>query len=304
MPTAPAENPLLSAALIYAARGWHVFPLRPNDKRPAFPNHAADRCDGTDPRCTTGHAGWEQRATTDPDRIRRAWTSRPYGIGIACGPSGLVVIDLDKPKNGGAGNGAATWATLCEQAGKREPADTFTVHTGHRGTHLYFAHPPHGPQLRNTAGTLGPLIDTRAHGGYVVAAPSTANSPPYKVMRDAPAAQLPRWLADLLTPASLPDQTPVTVAVPTDRHSAYVYAALTAEVARVVDSPAHQHNTALYRAAIALGQLVAGGAIDATTVTALLAGAAATVGQPDGEAARTIASGLRSGANRPRQVAA
>ncbi|MGW1451161.1 bifunctional DNA primase/polymerase, partial [Micromonospora sp. NPDC002411] len=65
---------LLTAALAHAARGWHVFPLRPDDKRPAFPDHTADQCAGRDPRCRTGHVGWEARATTDPARIRRAWS--------------------------------------------------------------------------------------------------------------------------------------------------------------------------------------------------------------------------------------
>ena len=73
-------NPLLSAALDYAARGWHVFPLRPGQKRPAL------------------QSDWEGRATTDPDRIRGCWEHDDYNIGIACGPSGLVVVDLDTPK--------------------------------------------------------------------------------------------------------------------------------------------------------------------------------------------------------------
>jgi len=48
---------LLDAALSCAARGWHVFPLRPGDKRPAFPDHTAGSCTGTDPRCRDGHRG-------------------------------------------------------------------------------------------------------------------------------------------------------------------------------------------------------------------------------------------------------
>jgi len=82
---------LAAAALDAAARGWHVFPLRPGDKRPAYPDHTADRCTGTDPRCRAGHQGWEPRATTDPARITRAWTAAAYNIGIATGPSGLIV---------------------------------------------------------------------------------------------------------------------------------------------------------------------------------------------------------------------
>src|SRR5436305_905965 len=66
-------------ALDLAGRGWPVFPLRPGDKRPAFPDHPAAACTGRDPRCRTAgrHVGWEDRATTDPDRIRRGWQRAP-----------------------------------------------------------------------------------------------------------------------------------------------------------------------------------------------------------------------------------
>jgi hypothetical protein len=86
-PQEPITTALRAAALAYAARGWHVFPLRPDDKRPAFPGHDADHCTGADPRCRAAgrHVQWEERATTCPDRIARAWSSLPYGIGIACG---------------------------------------------------------------------------------------------------------------------------------------------------------------------------------------------------------------------------
>lgn len=190
---------LLTAALGHAARGWRVFPLRPDDKRPAFPDHAADDCTGRDPRCRAGHVGWEARATTDPDRIRRAWSARPYGIGLACGPSRLVVVDLDTPKTGGAGgrDGLTVLAELAAaHAATIDP--TYTVTTGRGGTHLYYRHPDTGPALRNTAGTLGPMVDTRAHGGYVVAPGSTVAGRPYTVDLDTDLAPLPGWLAALL----------------------------------------------------------------------------------------------------------
>jgi hypothetical protein len=144
---------LLSAALTAAGRGWHVFPLRPNDKRPAFPDHTTKTCTGRDPRCraAAGHVGWEPRATTDPDRIRRAWSAAPFNIGVASGPSGLIVIDLDQPKPGkprpaawdieGVRDGADVLAVLCGRAGQPYPADTHTVRTGSDGTHLIFGHP-------------------------------------------------------------------------------------------------------------------------------------------------------------------
>jgi Bifunctional DNA primase/polymerase, N-terminal len=308
---------MLDAALGAAARGWHVFPLRLNSKRPAFPDHTQKECDGTDPRCRGGHTGWEPRATTDPGRIRRGWALTPWNVGIACGPSRLVVVDLDTPKPGdtpppewdlpGVRTGADVLAVLCERAGEPYPSGTRTVATPSSGTHLYFTAPEGGPELRNTQGSnggLGWLVDTRAGGGLVVAAGSTVDGRRYTVTCDEPPAPLPAWLAGLLRPAELPPQKPVAVNLPDGRAGGYLRRAVDGELARVLDSPARGHNTALYRAAIALGQLVAGGVLDEQDVTAWLTDAAARVGQKPGETARTVASGMRAGASRPRSVAA
>ncbi|MBL6277205.1 bifunctional DNA primase/polymerase [Micromonospora fiedleri] len=301
-------NDLLTAALGHAERGWHVFPLRPDDKRPAFPDHAADRCTGRDPRCRTGgrHVGWEERATTDPDRIRRAWSARPYGIGIACGPSRLVVIDLDTPKDPAEADGRDGVAVLAELAATHGATigPTYTVTTGRGGTHLYYQHPTAGPVLRNTAGTLGPMVDTRAHGGYVVAAGSTAAGRPYTVAVDGDPVPLPAWLAGLLAPAPLPPQRPVVVDLPTDRAGAYVRAAIGQEVDRVTGAAPGERNRSLYVAAVALGQLVAGGALAEDVAQTVLEQAGVTAGLRTAEAYRTVRSGLTAGARRPRQVAA
>ncbi|WPO71392.1 bifunctional DNA primase/polymerase [Streptomyces sp. KN37] len=286
----------LTAAFDAASRGWHVFPLIPGDKRPAIRD-------------------WEQRATTDPDRITRCWTHAPYNIGIATGPSGLVVIDLDTPKspddkppaawaNGGILDGADVLAALCERHHQHYPADTHTVETGRGGLHLYFT-APDGEGLRNTQGKLGWKVDTRAAGGYVVGAGSVVPAGPYDIAHAGPTAPLPAWLAELLRPAPLPPQRPITVPLSTrDRRGKFLNAALNDELARVTGSGDHQHNHALYIASVALGQLVAGGELDAHEVTEKLTEAALSVGQGEREARRTIASGLRAGANRPRKVAA
>ena len=125
---------------------------------------------------------------------------RLYNTGIATGPSRLVVIDLDLPKGGKvAPSGAANFRALCERAGQTVPR-TYTVRTASGGWHLYFAAPP-GARLGNTAGTLAPLVDTRAGGGYVVAPGSTTPGGWYSIARDAPVAPLPTWLLRLLQPA-------------------------------------------------------------------------------------------------------
>jgi hypothetical protein len=94
------------------------------------------------------------------------------------------------------------------------------------------------------------------------------------------------------------------VTLPPGRGSGYLRRAVDGELARVLQSPPRGHNDALYLAAVALGQLVAGGMLEEPAVTAWLTDAAYQVGQKPGETARTIASGLRAGAQRPRSVAA
>lgn len=304
---------MIQAALDAAGREWHVFPLKPGTKRPAFPDHDERHCNRLDPRCRNGHIGWEPRATTDTSRITRAWTATPYNVGIATGPARLVVVDLDTPKPGdtpppawnrpGVRTGADVLAALSVEAGQPYPGDTYTVSTPSGGTHLYFTAPA-GVEFRNTAGTLGWLVDTRAGGGYVVGAGSEINGRAYTVMRDVPAVDLPAWLVDRLRPAELPPQRPVQITLPNGRAGAYLRRTIEAELARVTGSSAHTHNNALYVAAVALGQLVAGRELDEHDVTAWLTEAAAQVGQRPGETARTIASGLRAGAKRPRSVAA
>ncbi|MFI0219745.1 hypothetical protein [Streptomyces lydicus] len=133
---------------------------------------------------------------------------------------------------------------------------------------------------------------------------NTVNHRPYEITSDAPVSALPRWLAEVLRPAPLPPQKPVTVALASDRRGKWLQSAVNGELERVTGSGPDQHNNALFLASVALGQLVAGGELREAEVTEWLAAAAAQVGQGDREARRTIASGLRTGARRPRAVAA
>lgn len=313
----PHDNTnLLTAALTAAARGWHVFPLRPGAKRPAL--HHADHCPRRD-QCQAGHVGWEQRATTDPGRIRAAWTHGPFNIGIATGLSGLVVIDLDTAKNElppppwnvpGVQDGQDVLAVLAEQTGQPVPLDTFTVATPSGGIHLYFRAPA-DVKLRNTEGDkgkgLGWRVDTRAHGGYIVAPDSVVDGHPYTVVVDRDPAPLPAWLVERLAPAPLPPPPTGPVEIRFGRRSRYLGAAIRIECERVHSAPKGQRNARLYVAAVALGQLVAGHALsEAEHERELLtaAGRHIAVGAYSEEQARaTIASGLRKGKNRPRQVA-
>ncbi|MEV4604920.1 bifunctional DNA primase/polymerase [Amycolatopsis sp. NPDC049253] len=312
------DTELMTAALDAAARGWHVFPLRPGTKRPA--GHNEDDCPGTG-RCTDGHRTWEQRATTGADKIRVAWSQAAYGIGLATGPSRLCVLDLDTAKPGedvparwaaaGATSGEDVLAVLADEAGEELPGNTVTVRTPSGGLHLYYR-APGDVTLRNTSGErgtgLGWKIDTRAWGGYVVAPGTVTDAGRYEFLFDGPIAPLPAWLVQRLTPKPLPAAPAWPVRPAGDRRGRYLDAAVTAEAGKVHDAASSQRNAALYAAALALGQLVAGGSLDADDVTARLMTAAgrhiACGAYSEAQARATIRSGLRAGQNRPRTVAA
>ncbi|WP_435057382.1 bifunctional DNA primase/polymerase [Streptomyces sp. bgisy060] len=263
---------LLAHAVAAAEHGWHVFPLRPRDKRPA--GHAQARCPGTG-RCVSGHRTPEQRATTDPDLLAAAWTHAPYNIGIATGPSGLLVVDLDTVKAGeqeGTPDGVTTFEALCERAGKPVPT-TYRVRTARSGMHLYFTQPD-GARLGNTAGRLGKHIDTRGWGGYVVAPGSSTADGSYEVLDSRPPAPLPGWLLDALTARPKAVQAPP--APLTTRGTRYAVAALRGEVDNVAHAGDGTRNATLLRAARALGRLVASGDLTRQEVEQALRRAAAS----------------------------
>ncbi|WP_371527160.1 bifunctional DNA primase/polymerase [Streptomyces sp. NBC_01283] len=261
---------LLNAALEAAVRGWHVFPLRPGTKRPAL--HGEASCPRTGP-CTGGHQKWEQRATTDADRIRATWSHGTFNVGIATGPSGLLVVDLDMPKtnsNGDTPCGVTTFTALCERTGHPVP-DTCRTRTASGGQHLYFRAPA-DVRLPNTAGSIAPLVDTRAWGGYVVAAGSITPTGPYEALCGSEVLPLPRWLLSILKPTPKPAQAPPRpVAGQTSRYAAVAFAAEVQNVATAADGT---RNATLLRAARALGRFIASGDLTRIGVEEALRGAA------------------------------
>ncbi|MEU9701966.1 bifunctional DNA primase/polymerase [Streptomyces sp. NPDC047981] len=294
---------LLFAALTAAERGWHVFPLRPGDKRPAL--HGEDAC----PRirdCAGGHRKWEERATMDPDRIRRAWADRPFNVGIATGPSRLLVVDLDKPKRKGsadAPDGATTFRALCERAGQAVP-DTCRVRTASGGQHLYFT-APYGARLINSAGRLGQLIDTRAWGGYVVAPGSLTPAGAYTVLDDRAPVELPDWLHALLVPRRVSAPSRTAVADRSVRAARYALRALDLETTSVQNALQGERNSTLLSAARALGRFIAWGDLPRNVVEEALQGAGEAAGLSTRACAATIRSGLNwSIAHNPQRRAA
>jgi hypothetical protein len=122
------------------------------------------------------------------------------GYGIATGArSGIFVVDLDvRPAEGK--DGVAAFTAL----GSTPRTTIVSTPTG--GLHLYFRL-PHGAdgvpmKVKTSGGELGPGIDVRGEGGFVVGPGSPhRNGGVYEVLEEAPIADAPGWLLGLLTKA-------------------------------------------------------------------------------------------------------
>lgn len=302
---------LRQAALSAARAGCHVFPVLPNTKVPAL--HGARRCRGRG-ICRDGHQGWEQRATREEAQIRRWWTM-PFNIGIACGPSALVVIDLDDAHGdtppaewSGAGGGADVLDRLAADGG-HELGETMLVRTPTGGLHRYYR-APGGIELRNSAGALGWRVDVRAHGGFIVGPGSIRPEGHYQVTRPGPPAALPGWLAERLEQlAAPPPAAPVPttpLGLPTGRAGAYLAAIVAAETDSVHRAGKGLRRDTLLAAARTLGRLVGGGELSEHDARSkLLAAAEVHIGVKQFtryEAEQTVHDGIRYGMQMPRRL--
>jgi hypothetical protein len=159
---------IVDSALMLAARHWQVIPL--NGKIPATKHGVKD-------------------ATTDPDKIRQMFGTRPHNIGARV-PRNLIVLDKD-PRNGGS------WEALEALAGAGLPA-TFTVATGNPdGEHRYYIR----PEGNLTGRKLPPGIDLKTDNGYCVMPPSIHpdTGKQYEVTNWQRPEELPAAIVALLT---------------------------------------------------------------------------------------------------------
>lgn len=187
---------LLEAALAYAARGWPVFPAHtPVDGGCSCRRKECDRA-GKHPRTKGGL----NDATTDRDQIRAWWKKWPEANLCVRTGDGLAVIDID-PIHGGD----ESFAEL--EAHHGAATSTVETITGSGGRHLFYRS---STPLKNSVSLIGPGIDVRADGGYVVAAPSLHASGrryAWEASHDPDetiVAPMPAWLEHLATRARAP----------------------------------------------------------------------------------------------------
>lgn len=256
-------------------------------------SHQRVACNGRRGKHPLGR--WSRDATNDQAAILAALSHGLRNLGIACGPSGLLVVDEDVP-----GDFARYAATI----GQTVPA-TFTVRTGH-GSHFYLR--ATDPSMGNAEGALSSYgINVRGRGGFVVAPGSVHETGVIYTPVDssAPILPVPGWLsAALRPPPPLVCKTPGAVT----NLPAYAQAALQGEEARVREAVNGQRNSALNKAAYNLGRLVGAGTLPAEVATDALYEAASVHFGPTkndmtpGEARATIRSGLAAGTRKPRNV--
>ena len=136
----------------------------------------------------------------DPDHYHRVVEPvAGTGIGVDCGKSGLVVVDLDV-KNGV--DGVAGW----KQLNDGRPRRPYYAATPSGGWHLYYRDP--AGRYRNCASQVAPGVDVRGVGGYVVAPGVTR----LHLARRAAAARprRPPRAAGWHPPQSAPEAAPAT----------------------------------------------------------------------------------------------
>lgn len=274
-----SSQALKSAALNIGGKGKPVFPC--NVKKHPMTEH--------------GYLD----ATLDPDIISEMF-SRPgvAGIGMPTGPvSGLLVIDRDR-KNGVDGIAACT--DLEAELGPL-PA-TLQQRTGSGGDQLFFIYPD-GVDIPCSASKVGPGIDIRSAGGYVIVPPSMNEAGAYVWLNRLQPAPLPQAWIDRLARKPRPEyftSCPNIIATLSTRYGA---AALEKECRELAAMGANTgRNVRLNEAAFACGQLVAGGELVESEALTGLEQAAAACGLNEFEAGKTIQSGFSAGMAEPRQA--
>ena len=242
---------------------------------------------------------FSQNASTDPRKIAEWWRDWPRAwIGVPTGrESGFVVVDVDI-KNAGP-NGFDTLADL----GHSILPDTPLAHTRSGGLHVYFN--PGQREIRNSAGMLGPQLDIRGDGGFVIV-PGAGSGywwDPHCNLETVALAPAPDWIAT----AEPARRAPIARPKPEPGMTNYGARALNSAVERITGAPSGEQHDTLLRESFSLGNLVAGSELPAGYVRRTLrwAGMQMIAHDPrrpwrETDINRTVDDGLAAGMRHPR----
>lgn len=208
MTAAATTTTMLDAALEAAGRGWAVLPLysaRPDGSCSCGKDHRGDlRSRAKHPITRNGLTD----ASTDRAVIEQWWKRHPdANVGIRTGRvSGIFVLDIDSDKGGDE-----TLADL--QLQNTALPDGPEVFTGGGGRHQVYRYPDGVEHIPTRNEHLGPGLDTKADGGYIVGPGSNhASGGTYRWRAghgpdDLPIPDAPPWLLDKLVPRTRPQTT-------------------------------------------------------------------------------------------------
>lgn len=190
----PFDLSVKAAAEKYFSMGFHCFPVHGvrEDGQCTCGKHDCGQA-GKHPATRNGL----KDAVTTWEAYEKLVAGRTMlNIAIATGPeSGFWVLDVDGPE------GAQSLGALDED-GQIAATDTASQSTG-KGHHIIYRHP--GRKVFSRVKKLGDGLDTRGDGGYIVAAPSRHRSGSVYTWREAPIADAPEWLLDLVCSDALPE---------------------------------------------------------------------------------------------------
>ena len=264
---APPTNEPLDAALAYARRGWCVLPVYSAEDGGQCTCEKGRECESPGKHPRTRRGGKD--ATIDEGQIKEWWTEWPdSNVGIATG-NGLIVLDVDGRE------GFETLRKLQDQYGNL--SETYAVRTG-RGLHYYYLWPD-SQAVRNSAGKLGPGMDVRANGGYVVAPPSLhRNGHRYNVAYEAEVADLPpKWVEAIKQPNSKAKSLPVPVTTQPRSHSRAkvqpthdAWQRLQEEAERIANAKPGEQEPAIREGAYGIGLQVGADLLDHSDAKAIL----------------------------------
>lgn len=181
----------LDHALSLAARGFYVFPILPVGTHYRDAKGEDQVSDGKHPAVNR----WQHWATRNENKIRRKWETQDFNIGISTSRFGdgqaLIAIDVDMKK----GKNGETSLFALDLEGYELPA-TYEQSTPNNGRHLVYVS---SEPARQGVDVLGPGLDVRSAGGYVVGAGSTIGGRAYaQVNGHALPAPAPAWLIERL----------------------------------------------------------------------------------------------------------
>jgi hypothetical protein len=274
-------------------RGFYLFPLAYLSKKPITGCH------------------WDKEASNDPDNIATWFALHKWAnVGIACEPSNLVVIDLDKFKGqeipeqyqlAGVTDASDILCVELEKIGRSFPTDTYSVHTPSGGRHLYYwneGEPIESGTNRN--GMTG--LDIKSKGGYVVAEGSRSEKGLYLGVEPKEIKVLDDELREIITKKKpKPIIQSVNFVPPSSPNSdPYRLAGLKNEIEKVRKAQEGTRNSTLFASACAVGELVAD---DLSLIDEAIRGlveAGVTAGLTQREALTTTENGIREGMKTPR----